>query len=422
VRGFKLLASTVISSLSRLGAFLLILLPVLALSPAAFAQGRGDFVGYVQGVSDSTDLFPDIINYISFLMGATLVALGISDFRRHVENPGNTPMRHALTKLFAGGLFLTLPYAAGVLQGTMDSYDPFYFVRMNAYKYGSLNINSAGLSGMIARLIDNAGVMVEAAAFVAFIIGTFFTVTGIQKVRAHIDNPGNAPLPDGLKRLAVGGVLFSLPMIVNVVFMTFMSEADPIANTGFAGGTGNAGGLDGMMVRFIQDISNPAYYAIEIFCYIAGVLMILFAMQRLVRSAQDGARGPLGFGTIMMFFVAGAFLSFPQVLGMLNTSIFGGGPARTVVSFMSNTGVDAEQLANAQRVFSAVLAFMAVIGFLSVVRGLFMLKSFAEGGQNASMMSIMTHIVAGSIAINLGSFINAVQTSLGVTDFPVTFK
>ena len=151
-------------------------------------------------------------------------------------------------------------------------------------------------------------------------------------------------------------------------------------------------------------------------------MMVLFAMQRLVRMAQDGPHGPLGFGTITMFVVAGCLLSFPQLLSALDMSLLGGGQALTKVEFMSGTGVDAAQLQNAKNVFSAVLAFMAVIGFLSVVRGLFLLKGFAEGAQGASMMSVVTHIVAGSIAINLGSFINAVQTSLGITSFPVTFN
>ena len=89
---------------------------------------------------------------------------------------------------------------------------------------------------------------------------------------------------------------------------------------------------------------------------------------------------------------------------------------------MSIGGIDQQQMQNAKNVFSAVLAFMAVIGFLSVVRGLFILKGFADGNQQATMMSVVTHIVAGSLCINLGSFINAVQTSLGVTDFPVRFN
>ncbi len=212
-------------------------------------------------------------------------------------------------------------------------------------------------------------------------------------------------------------------MIVNVVAKTFGVAGSGIKNSGFSV-TNSSGsqGLDGMMVHFISDIANPAYHAIEYFCYIAGILMIFFAMQRLVRTAQDGPRGPLSFGTITMFVVAGILLSFPQLLTSLNMSLTGTADAKTQVTLMALGGVDQAQLQNAQNIFSAVLAFMAVIGFLSVVRGLFLLKSFAEGGQQASMMSVVTHIVAGALAINLGAFINAVQTSLGVTDFPVTFN
>jgi hypothetical protein len=415
------------SGFSRIAAFFLFLLPLLSLSTLAFAEvggsGAGNFTAYAGKVGTGTNNLAALINYVAYIMGILLVVQGIVDLKKHVENPGNTALRHGLIKLVTGGMFLALPFIAGMLQGTMAGTDPFQIIKMNAYTFQKQGANASSVGGLIANGVNNIGVLVKVAGFVGFIIATFLTTRGIQMIRAHVENPGQAPLPDGIKRIVVGGALFSLPMIVNVVYKTFGAQGNVLGNSGWSSNGGTTGGLDGMMVNFISDIVNPAYYGIEIFCYIAGILMVLFAMQRLVRTAQDGPRGPLGFGTIVMFFVAGALLSFPQILSVLNTSLLGGDHASTKVEFMSLAGsVDPAQVQNAKNVFSAVVAFMAVIGFLSVVRGLFLLKSFAEGGQQASMMSVMTHLVAGSIAINLGSFINAVQTSLGVTDFPVTFN
>lgn len=396
---------------------------ILYVDPAlAAAAPAGNLTGYAGELGKRTNLIPQLINYCAFILGAILFALGISDLRRHVENPGNTPMRSALGKIFFGAMFLMFPFMMGIAFDTfVVDFDPLKLKKANAVTVAGATINDKGLSGMIKNGVNQALVLIDVATFIGFIIATFLTMRGIQMLRAHVENPSQAPLPDAIKRLVVGGLLFSLPVIGGIVVKTFGATADPMkANYNMTGAT--AGGLDGMMVNFIKDITNPAFFGIEVFCYIAGILMILFAMQRLVRTAQDGPRGPLGFGTIVMFIVAGVLLSFPQFLSTMDNSIFNSGAkSLTEVQFMK-TIEDAGNTTAAKNVFKAILAFMAVIGFLSVVRGLFLLKSFADGGQQASMMSVVTHIVAGSIAINLGTFINAVQTSLGVTDFAVTFK
>ena len=37
------------------------------------------------------------------------------------------------------------------------------------------------------------------------------------------------------------------------------------------------------------------------------------------------------------------------------------------------------------------------------------------------MMSAITHLVGGALAVNLGPLLNAVQTTLGITDYGITF-
>lgn len=413
-------------SLNKLGLFLLVGAGSFLATHAAFAAAAStpNFSGYATTVAQSNAALPRLINYCAYITGAILFALGISDLRKYVEQGGgNAPLKNALSKLFFGALFLAFPYVAGMLFDTfVTDFDFLQLKKANEVKVAGAGLKANGLSGMIANGVNNGTVLINVAVFVGFIIATFLTMRGIQMLRAHVENPGNAPLPEALKRLAVGGILFALPVAANVAVSTFGATASAMKANYSMAAAGSGTGLDGMMVNFIKDITGPAFVGIEIFCYIAGILMILFAMQRLVRTAQDGARGPLGFGTVTMFIVAGVLLSFPQFLGTLDNSIFNsGGRALTTVRFMSSIE-SAGDTAQAKNVFVAVLAFMAVIGFLSVVRGLFLLKSFADGGQQASMMSVVTHLVAGSIAINLGTFINAVQTSLGITDFPVTFN
>lgn len=418
------------SGLKKLAYILLLATPLLLAAADAFAQAAGagaaaptanNFTGYAQSVGSKTNLLPSVITYVAFIMGFTLVFLGIGEARKTVADPNGTPIKNPIVKLFTGGMLLAFPMIPGIMGTTMKAFNPFSFVKQGAVGFGEAGVNDQALSGIIANGINNTTILVNVAAFLAFIIGIFFIVRGVQLLKSHVESPGNSPLPESLKRLAVGGALLGFPPIVGLTQETFGAKSGTVMQASWSAESVQAGGLDGMMVSFIKDISNSGFQAIEIFCYIAGVMIVLFAMQRLVRTAQDGPRGPLTFGTITQFIVAALLLSFPQFLGAANASLFGGSQAMTSVNFMSIQAIDAQQMQTAKNVFSAVLAFMAVIGFLSVVRGLFLFKSFADGNNQATMMSVVSHIVAGAIAINLGAFINAVQTSLGVTTFPVRF-
>ncbi|NBX66806.1 MAG: hypothetical protein EBQ96_07410 [Proteobacteria bacterium] len=404
----------------------LVLLGALLFSFAANAASAPSVLEqYAIVTGDKTNIFVDILAYVSFIMGIVLAALGVNALRMSAENPQNQ-LKLGVIKLAFGGIFLAFPFLLDIAIDTMGGYDfsPLQLITRNRFFFDPSAIKQTGaISGLIVNSINSVTVLVNVAAFCAFLIGTWFVLRGLQMLKTHMENPQNAPLPEAVKRLAVGGAMLSLPMIAKIVVETFGALGARQGNNGFA--VSSSGGLDGLMVNFIKDISNPAYLAIEIFCYISGILLILFAMQKLVKTAQDGPNGPLGFGTIATFIVAGLLLSFPQLLGSLSSTIFGSAVAKTQVQLMSLSGaINDAQAANAKNVFSAVLAFMAVIGFLSVVRGLFLFRAFAQGNNQATMMSIVTHIVAGALCVNLGGFINAVQKSLGLTtaNIPLTFS
>jgi len=51
----------------------------------------------------------------------------------------------------------------------------------------------------------------------AYILGSIFAVLGLLKIKDHVENPSNAPLKDGLIRLAIGGALFVVPIITEAM-------------------------------------------------------------------------------------------------------------------------------------------------------------------------------------------------------------
>jgi len=68
------------------------------------------------------------------------------------------------------------------------------------------------------------------------------------------------------------------------------------------------------------------------------------------------------------------------------------------------------------------LEFMIMVGLISFVRGIFIIREASEGGQQASIMAGVTHMVGGALAVNLGSLINAVEATLGITNYGIQFS
>ncbi|MBL8640095.1 MAG: hypothetical protein JNK24_07065 [Alphaproteobacteria bacterium] len=48
---------------------------------------------------------------------------------------------------------------------------------------------------------------------VCYLMGLGLSVLGIMKIKDHVENPSQAHLKDGAIRLAVGGALFTLPIV-----------------------------------------------------------------------------------------------------------------------------------------------------------------------------------------------------------------
>ncbi|MCB1651641.1 MAG: hypothetical protein KDI46_06275 [Alphaproteobacteria bacterium] len=54
----------------------------------------------------------------------------------------------------------------------------------------------------------------------AYLMGVVLGILGVLKIKDHVENPTQTPLKDGAIRLAIGGALFALPMLFQVMFNT----------------------------------------------------------------------------------------------------------------------------------------------------------------------------------------------------------
>lgn len=72
------------------------------------------------------------------------------------------------------------------------------------------------LSDSINNLSDNISFIPILLNYAAYIIGIALIIAGFSKLKAHVDNPGQTPIKDGLGRVAAGIMFVSLPFIVSL--------------------------------------------------------------------------------------------------------------------------------------------------------------------------------------------------------------
>jgi hypothetical protein len=284
--------------------------------------------------------------------------------------------------------------------------------------YDCGQITNGGLGQMFCNLTNNSSQLPGFVAAIAYLLGVYFAMVALFKLKEHVLNPDRAPLSDAIKRFVAGGLLFSLPSVVTAIRETLIGGKNMISPYDY-GGVGfqvkASGGLDTNFAYFVADIWQPLSVGISAFGYIAGLVLTVVAISRLVKTAQEGAKGPAGFGTIMTFFTAGALFSLDSMMGAFSTSLFGSNIIRTYPTLSSGMTTGDEFVdVRIEGVLTSIIAFVAIVGWISFVRGFFIMRDAAEGNQQASIMAASTHLIAGAIAVNLGPFLMAVQSTFGI--------
>ena len=260
---------------------------------------------------------------------------------------------------------------------------------------------------------------------IAFIGGIALAVTGVLKLKNHVDNPQQVPLSDGIKRLIAGGAFLGLPVTTNVIKGSiFGSDTGEISGGasgyGVTAPVGPPVALDNVAVTFIMNMATPMKYLLISFTFITGLAMILVGISRLIKTAQDGPRGPTGMGTLFTFICGMGLMAVGQSMGTFGVSLFGTGTMKNYAVFTA-AGLTVAEQDQLRSVIGAVLIFVSLVGFIAFMRGLFILKLVADGNQNHSITQALTFLVGGALAVNLGAVVNAVQNSIGFTAIGFSF-
>ncbi len=405
----------------------------------------GNFSGILHSISIAIDELPALIAAVAYLLGVVLAVSAIYKTRDHVEDPDRSPLKDAVIRYLIAGALFALPtiYEAfynafadtGFLSGIIGVVSQLFITAsfLLSSEAGGLACGAFGsgkLSDVVCTTMLAIGGLPAFLTGISYLIGLAFGFWGIMKIRDHVNNPTQVALSEGIMRLMACGAFLALP----VVSMTLAYSVTPLSaiavsavgsNTGFnetLGACAGTNSLDQAMGCFMDDLLGPGHVLLNLFSYIAGIIFIMIGISRLTKSAQEGPRGPGGVGTVTTFVIGAVLMSATTIMHAFSSSFFNSGITTTDANLTYTGGMTVAETQAAYNVISAVLKFMIIIGMISFVRGIFIMRDVSEGSQQASTMAGITHIIGGALAVNLGPLLNAVQTTLGVTAFGVTFS
>lgn len=442
-----------------------------------------DFNTILGSIVESVEDVPALIAGIGYLLGLVLGVTGILKLKEHIESPQQIGLREGMIRLLIGGSLISLPMIyeamnttvagtggggflgalAGIIGGggvllpttAIDVQNPG-----NINNYGCVGGLAGGVGGALSGLggvlsgipglgglggaIGGLGAAIGGPTLgtavcnavmhsmalpaflqsMSYLFGLVLGVWGLLKIKDHVLEPRQTPVWEGVTRILAGGAFFALPAVMTAAFNTVGELLLPHFTTGFSG-TASAGGLDSVMVQFMGNLMGPVNVAINFFGFVAGMVFVMIGISRLMKSAQEGPRGPGGVGTIATFMIGGALMAFSPMIAAASNSLFQTvtpGITETSAALQYTAGMNPAEVDHAHAVISAMLKFMIVLGLISFMRGLFIIRGVAEGNSQSSMMAGVTHIIGGALAVNLGPLVNAVQTTLGLTGVGVVFS
>jgi hypothetical protein len=413
----------------------------------AYAQ---DFNTVLKSIADSFADAPGFIAAGAYLLASLLGITGLLKIKEHVENPDRVTAKEGIIRLLIGGALFSMPtiYEAtynaigadslaaniGSISGAIQMFVSVYNPASLVCAKGALGSVSAGFLGGNTLGAQICGIVMHAGAFPAFLtavgymIGLVLGVWGVLKIKEHVINPQQTKINEGIMRLLAAGAFFSAPALVEVMRATMGgSAAMMVINAGQATQRFHekkmacTSGLDGVLYCFMSDMLAPMHVVLNFFAFCAGFLLIMIGISRLIKSAQDGPKGPAGFGTFMTFAAGGALVSYNELMRAATATLFSNPLTDVYATLQYQGGMSSDELNHVHTVISAILKFMIIVGLISFVRGIFIIRGVAEGNSQSSVMAGMTHLVGGALAVNLGPLLNAVQATLGIGTYGIGF-
>ncbi len=114
---------------------------------------------------------------------------------------------------------------------TKNSYYKLGAVMTTGMLIGASGSATAGTAGgnNFGNIAENINTSISTlpglVTALAYLFGVLLSVLGIMKIKDHVENPTQTPLKDGAIRLAAGGALFAVPIVMEAMYETLGTGA-----------------------------------------------------------------------------------------------------------------------------------------------------------------------------------------------------
>lgn len=284
---------------------------------------------------------------------------------------------------------------------------------------GDVSLAAAGSVGAVfCSVFRNVGGMTFFISAVAYIVGASLAVRGVFDLIKRSSDP-NKPLKDGLLGIMAGGMVAALPNLVEWLHRTIykipqyraFGPCSPIETNKST----QVLPLDEMLYNFVQNISTPIIMMMSALAVIFGAAMIFYNMVKLSKFGTDAKSNTLT--PIIGSLIIGAMLmALGQTMDVSLNTLFGGNithggkVAYTTIAYEPSGSFDMKRF---NRAMEAVFIFLYIIGSLSFIRGFFILRNALEGSGQATKGQAFTHIIGGTLLVNMPNFIRVLETTIG---------
>ncbi len=101
-----------------------------------------------------------------------------------------------------------------------------YYKMGAAMTAGMLAVNAGeanaanNFNSIASNITTSIGSLPGLVSALAYLFGVLLAVLGVMKIKDHVENPTQTPLKDGAIRLAAGGALFAIPIILEAMSET----------------------------------------------------------------------------------------------------------------------------------------------------------------------------------------------------------
>ncbi len=277
------------------------------------------------------------------------------------------------------------------------------------------------LGTMFCNVLKNSGQFPPLFSGIAYTVGAWIVVRGLFDMMKRAADPNNKQFKDGILGVVMGAMLAALPRLIDWIHKTLLRDSvvgkDVQCKVADTVGTSSAVPLDVMLSNFVNNITPGILALISGMAVIFGIVMIFYNMIKLSKFGSDAKTNSLT-PIIGSLIIGSLLVAVGQSMDISLTTLFGDGNTISDIKTQRYTGLayvpggsfDMDRFNNAM---SAVFTFLRIVGSLAFVRGFFVMKNALEGAGQATKGQAYTHIIGGTLLVNMPVFIKYIEQSVG---------